>query len=274
MAASLSTYAMQAPYAGHLVPPALGGVLLVSVRVAAVFLMTPILYGITMPAVVRAMLVLGLSLSIGAGLASPPTPMVDSDLALAMFGEAALGAVMALGVLLAFAAFSTAGRLLDVQIGFGMPQVLDPVTHRQLPILNSLFDQLAVVVFFVANGHHALLRGIAYSLERFPPGRPWPLGAMLPEVTRQLAGLFTLGFALAAPVVFCILLTEIALGILSRSMPQMNMFAMGIPVKIVVGLAALVWWQAGIGAVMMRVYASIYAGWSALFQAASPAAGG
>ncbi len=270
----MSTYASAAPAAEFLVAPQLAGVMLVSVRLAALFLMTPILYGITMPAVVRAMLILGLSLALAAGLAVRPAPLPAGTLAAAMLGEAALGALMALGILMAFAVFSMAGRLLDVQIGFGIPQVLDPVTRRQLPILTSLFDQMAVVVFFVTNGHHALLRGLAYSLERFPPGQPWPMAAMMPAVIKQVAGLFTLGFALAAPVVFCILLTEVALGILSRSMPQMNMFAMGIPVKIVVGLAALGWWQGGIGSVMSRVYASIYHGWDALFQAANQGAGG
>lgn len=274
MSAAWTSYANQAPVSGALVPPALASVMLVSVRLAAVFLMTPILYGITMPAVVRAMLVLGLSVALAAGLAARPAPLPAGELAAAMLGEAALGALLALGILLAFAVFSMAGRLLDVQIGFGMPQVLDPVTHRQLPVLNTLFDQIAVVLFFITNGHHALLRGLAYSLERFPVGQPWPLEAALPLVLRQVSGMFTLGIALAAPVVFCILLTEIALGILSRSMPQMNMFAMGIPVKIVVGLAALGWWQGGIGAAMSRVYASIYAGWDALFLLSTRGAGG
>ncbi|SHN18208.1 flagellar biosynthetic protein FliR [Duganella sacchari] len=268
MQALWSSFAVSAPYAGDSVPPALASPLLVSVRLGVVFLMTPMLYAITMPAVVRALLVLGLSLALAGGLAVPSAPLPPGALASAMLGEAALGALLALGVQLAFGAFSLAGRVLDVQIGFGIPQVLDPVTRRQLPILTSLFEQLAVLVFFLTDGHHALLRGLAYSLERFPVGHAWTVAAALPVVLRQVAGLFTLGMALAAPVVFCILLTEIALGILSRSMPQMNMFAMGIPVKIVVGLAALGWWQGGASAAMARIYNSIYTGWDALFLSA------
>lgn len=260
-----------------LLPPFMISVFLVSIRMAAVFLMTPILYGIMLPTTVRVLLVVGLAVALAAGLAQggggqpSASSLHGAGLALAALWELALGATLALGILLAFAAFSMAGRLLDVQIGFGMAQVLDPVTRRQVPILNAVFDQLAIVIFFLLNGHHALLRGLAYSLERFPPGQPWPLPAMLPAVLQQVSGLFTLGFALAAPVVFCILLVEVALGVVSRSLPQMNMFAMGVPVKVVVGLAALALWQSGIGAVMSRVYAAIYSGWGQLFQSAQGA---
>ena len=170
------------------------------------------------------------------------------DLFISMLGELMVGAVMGLSIMLAFAAFSVAGALLDVQIGYGIAQVLDPVTRRQIPILTSAFNQIAVVVFFLVNGHHALMRGLVYSLERFPPGRPWPFAYAMAPIVKQVAGMFTLGFALAAPVVFCILLVEVGLGVLARNLPQMNMFAMGIPVKIIVGLSALSFWMAGAGA--------------------------
>jgi flagellar biosynthesis protein FliR len=91
-------------------------------------------------------------------------------------------------------------------------------------------------------------------------------------VLRQVGGLFSLGFALAAPVAFCILLLELALGVVSRNLPQMNMFAIGIPIKIVVGLAALSLWFAGMGAVMNRIYATIYQTWDQVFLAPGPAA--
>jgi flagellar biosynthetic protein FliR len=178
----------------------------------------------------------------------------------------ALGATLGLGILLAFGAFTVAGHLLDVQIGFGIAQVFDPVSQRQLPILTSAFNQLAVLVFFLVDGHHALLRGITYSLERFPLGGAWIASEAAGAVLRQVGGLFSLGFALAAPVAFCILLLELALGVVSRNLPQMNMFAIGIPIKIVVGLAALSLWFAGMGAVMNRVYVSIYQTWDQVFS--------
>lgn len=252
--------------------PSLVGLL--ALRVAATLLMTPVLYAIPMPASVRMLLVIGISIALAAGLSAPETQFDGwSSLLAAAMSELALGAVLGLGVLLAFAAFAIAGQLLDVQLGFGMAQIVDPVTKRPVPILTSAFGYLAVLVFFLVNGHHALLRGIAYSLERFPVGAAWSVAGAAAPVLKQAAGLFGLGFALAAPVVFCILLVEFALGVVSRNLPQMNMFTMGIPVKIIVGLIALSLWLMGIGGVMTRTYASITEAWEGIFAAASPKTG-
>jgi flagellar biosynthetic protein FliR len=183
--------------------------------------------------------------------------------------EAALGAVLALGIQLAFAAFSLAASLLDLQIGFGMAAVFDPVTKRQLPILTTSMNLLAAVVFLLLNGHHALLRGIAYSLERFPPGRAWAVEPMFAVLMKKVASLFSLGFALAAPVACCLLFVEFTLGVISRNLPQMNIFVVGIPAKIATGMIALAVWYGGAGALMGRVYQSIYSGWDEMFATAT-----
>jgi len=245
-------------------------VFLVATRLATALVMTPVLYAFPMPAIVRVLLVAALAVMLT--LAFPAWRVEANiglgDLFISMLGELMVGAVMGLSIMLAFAAFSVAGALLDVQIGYGIAQVLDPVTRRQIPILTSAFNQIAVVVFFLVNGHHALMRGLVYSLERFPPGRPWPFAYAMAPIVKQVAGMFTLGFALAAPVVFCILLVEVGLGVLARNLPQMNMFAMGIPVKIIVGLSALSFWMAGAGDAMSKVYFSIFKAWEGIFGGA------
>ncbi|ROZ63180.1 flagellar biosynthetic protein FliR [Ramlibacter sp. WS9] len=253
-------------------------IFLLSLRLSAVFLFTPILYAFSVPATARVLIVIGLALGLALGVPSAETrallAMGNGELVAAGITELALGATLALGILIAFASISMAGRLVDVQIGFGMAQVYDPVTQRQVPVLTSAFDKLGVIVFFLLDGHHALLRGIAYSLERFPLGRGWPIESAAPWVIKQMAGLFALGFALAAPVVVCLLLVELALGVVARNLPQMNMFVIGAPIKIVVGLAALSLWFGGVGPAMNRIYGSIYKTWDAVFAAApAPAPG-
>lgn len=258
---------ISSPLALDFSSPWLSTVVLLALRLAAVFMMTPILYAISMPVTVRVFVVLGLSVALASGMPATSLPIATAGAFIeAAAAEIALGATLGLGILLAFGAFTVAGHLLDVQIGFGIAQVFDPVSQRQLPILTSAFNQLAVLVFFLVDGHHALLRGISYSLERFPLGGAWMVSDAAGAVLRQVGGLFSLGFALAAPVAFCILLLELALGVVSRNLPQMNMFAIGIPIKIVVGLAALSLWFAGMGAVMNRIYASIYQTWDQVFS--------
>jgi flagellar biosynthetic protein FliR len=243
------------------------GYFLVALRVAVVLAMTPVLYAMPIPARVRAALVLVLATVLAACLPANEVPQVSDTGALfeSAFSELGLGATLGLGVLLAFSAFAVAGNLLDVQIGFGIAQVFDPVSNRFSPLLVSAFSYAAVVVFFLVDGHHALLRGVAYSLQAFPVGRPWLLQATAVPVLKQAGAVFALGFALAAPVVFCVLLVELALGVVSRNLPQINMLALGIPIKIVVGMAVLSLWFTGMGGATGRIYATIYETWDGIF---------
>jgi flagellar biosynthesis protein FliR len=256
--------------------PWIAAVLLLSARFSAVFLMTPVFHTMPIPITVRLLLVMGLAASLALPFAGNGVPVTSGlgALAASFVREVAIGATLGLGVLMAFSGFAIAGRILDVQVGFGIGQVFDPLTRTQVPVLTSAFGLFGVLLFFLVNGHHALLRGIAYSLERFPIGQPWTIEAVAGPVLRQAAGLFTLGFALAAPVVLCLLLMEFALGVVARNLPQMNMFVLGIPVKIVAGLLALSVWAGGMGEVSLRIYAQIYKTWTAMLDQAPATPGG
>ncbi len=247
--------------------PLAANVLLLSARLAALFLMTPVLYAVPLPPSIRVLLVLGWAAVLALPLAGQPLA-VDGlgGLFGALLREAAVGATLGLGVMMAFAGFTLAGRLLDVQVGFGMGQVFDPLTRTQLPVLTSILGLAAVLLFFLLEGHHMLLRGVAFSLERFPLGQPWSVQGAAAPVLKQAAGLFTLGFALAAPVVLSLLLVEFALGVVARNLPQVNMFVIGMPVKILAGLLALSAWAAGIDGVTRRLQAEIHGSWTALFE--------
>lgn len=247
--------------------PWMTAVVLLATRIAAALLLTPLLYAVKMPAVVRLLMVTGIACVLALPFASRPGVQLDDPAALvaAILREAVVGATLGLGVLMAFAGFSIAGRLVDLQLGFGIAQVFDPQTQARVPILSAIFGLLAVVFFFAVEGHHALLRGIAFSVERFPPGVGLPHTAAAEPLLRQGASLFALGFALAAPVVLGLLLVEFVLGVIARNLPQVNMLLMGVPVKIVAGLFALSIWVGGFGPPARRLYDSIYQAWSAWF---------
>lgn len=244
-------------------------VMLLSVRIASLLLLTPILYAVAMPATVRALVVLGSACVLALPFAGAEAPAVHAvgPLVQAALREAAVGATLGLGVLVAFAGFMLAGQLIDVQAGFGMAQVFDPATRTRVPIISATFGLVAAVFFFLVEGHHALLRGLAFSVERFPVGHGWEGATAAEPLVRQVAGLFTLGFALAAPVVLGLLLVEFALGVMARNLPQMNMLVLGFPVKILAALFALSVWTAGFAAPMARLYSGIYEAWSSWFAA-------
>ena len=241
---------------------------LLATRLGGLLLMTPPIGVRAIPPTVRVALVFALAASLAAVLPPALQPRIGNvgDLIVAVCGELALGLTMALGIAFAFAAFAAGARLLDVQIGFGIGQVFDPVTQQQLPVLSGAVAQLAAVLFFASDAHHAVLRGVSASIERFPPGTAWPLDAAFGPVVHQAAGMFSLGFAIVAPVVFCLALIDLGLGVLARNLPQMNVFVLGVPVKVVAGLAALSIWIAASAGVVHRINTSIFSGWEALFR--------
>jgi flagellar biosynthetic protein FliR len=241
---------------------------LLATRLGGLLLMTPPIGARAIPATVRVAFVVALSALLAGSLpeAMRPTLHGVGDLITGVLSEFALGATMALGISFAFAAFAVGARLLDVQIGFGIGQIFDPITQQQLPVLSGVVSQLALVLFFVSDAHVAVLRGLAISVERFPLGGGWPLADTVGPVIQQTSGAFSLGFAIVAPVVFCLALIDLGLGVLARNLPQMNMFVLGIPVKVLAGLAALSLWVAASAGVMARVNASIFSGWEAMFR--------
>jgi flagellar biosynthesis protein FliR len=242
------------------------GVFLLSLRLGALFALSPIWGVAGGPPALRVLLVLALSAMLYGALPATGArvPIEGAGLAVAAATELAIGAVLAFGVFAAFAAFSLAGKIIDVQSGFGLGNVFDPVTRSQAPVIGTLLNLLAVTLFFAIDGHHALLRGVAFSLEALPLGTlPGALAA--DALVRQFGAMFVLALVLAAPVVFCLLLVEVGLAVLSRSLPQMNVFIVAIPIKIFVGLAMLAASVGYVGPVAARIFASIFRSWEELF---------
>lgn len=262
-------------------PPAwwILAVVLLSLRIGAALLATPMLSYTTVPVTIRILVVVGLSCALGLGIGSDAAARLRLEQVVGSLGalveaaaaEVALGATFAVAIHMAFAAFAIAGRILDVQVGFGLAQVFDPTGNQTLPVLTTVFNQAGALMFFLVNGHHAFMRTLQLSLERFPLGKEWPISGALEPLIKNVSSLFALAFSLAAPVIFCILLVELALGVIARNLPQMNMLTMGTPIKIVVGLVALSLWYIGIGAAMDRVYREIYQTWNVLLASAGHA---
>jgi flagellar biosynthetic protein FliR len=242
-------------------------VLLFSLRVAPLFILAPVLGSAPAPALARAALALGLSAAVvsASGAALDAVPGTLPALLAAAATELVLGAALAFGLAAAFAAFLFAGRLLDLQFGFGIATLVDPSTRAQAPLLGTALHLLAVVLFFVLDGHHMLLRALAFSLERFPPGGS--LAALQPEaVAVQFGVVFSAGLAVAAPALLAVLLLDVAFAVASRTMPQMNVFIISIPFKIALGLAMLALSLPFLAPAMRTAFESVFRYWDALLR--------
>lgn len=233
-----------------------------ALRLGVVLMMTPIFANLAGLVTVRVLLTLSLSTLLVSGLhAALPAPVLDlGPVLLNALAEVVTGITLAFGIFAAFGAFSVAGKILDVQSGFGLGNVYDPVTRAGAPLFATMLNLVAVAVFFGMDAHHALLRGIAFSLRQAPPGSGFH--ALDPEaVIRQFGLMFSLGVALIIPVMLCLLLAETGLAVVSRVLPQMNVFVVGVPVKIVVGLAVFAASMGTLQPLMARVYGSIFTYW-------------
>jgi flagellar biosynthesis protein FliR len=216
--------------------------LLLSVRVAAAMMLAPVFGPTQIPGTVRVLLSLSIGVAIVAALPDAPA-LPDAlgstpRLAAAALGELVIGASLSFGFLAAYAATQVAGRVLDVQMGFGVASVLNPASEGFAPLLGSVFGMAAVAVFLGLDGHHVLVQALALSAHSVPPGAmsytvDWD------AVLKQSGVMFTFGTALAAPVMLALLLADVSMAVLARSMPSLNIFVLSFSLKIVLGLTGL-----------------------------------
>jgi flagellar biosynthetic protein FliR len=242
----------------------LAATLLVAVRLAAATALVPVFGTTRIPAPARVLAVLALSALLVLAIGVPPVmPTSLLGLTVAMAAEALVGAAFALGFAAAYGAADFAGRTLDTQIGFSAAAILNPATQALTPLLGSLMGLLVLAVFLSMDGHLLLLRALSLSLLTTPPGVfagdfDWP------ALWRQSGLTFSFGLALAAPLMFLLMLSDIALAVLARSMPQLNVFMVGFAVKVVLGLMGLAYSVRFLEAVIERLFTRTFLYWQQL----------
>lgn len=242
-------------------------VFLVALRVGVLLMLSPVFTGLAGPVTVRVLFTLGLSAALVAGMGIRPLPVEMSlgAVTLAAIGELLVGATLAFGVYAALGAFSVAGKILDIQSGFGIGNVYDPVTRAGAPLFATMLNLVAVAAFFGMDAHHAFLRGIAFSLQQVGPGAGISTFRIEPVIT-QFGLMFSLGVALIVPVMLCLLLVEVGLAVVSRVLPQMNVFLVIVPVKIFAALSIFALTATTLGPVMAKVFASIFIYWEQVLK--------
>lgn len=240
---------------------------LVALRFGTVLVLAPVLGTLNVPARIRVLFIIGLSALLVAGLRIDPAtlPLTVPSLVLAALSELVIGVLLAFGLFTAFAVFLLAGRIMDIQLGFGVATLIDPTNRTQAPMLGTILNLTAVALFFAIDGHHMLIRGLAFSLEQVPPGTL--VTSLDPAaVVAQFGGMFIYSVAVAAPVLFTILLIDVVLAVLARTMPQMNVFIVSLPLKIFVGLLVLTISVRYMAPLAARVFERLFEYWQLQLQ--------
>ncbi len=240
-------------------------VLLVAVRMGVVFFTTPLYSFAPVPAKVKIVFVIALSaVLVLAG--KPDTSFIDitlGGLALACITELFIAAVLAFGIQATFAAFQWGGRIIDMQIGFSVANIIDPATKTRAPLMGTVFSIMALMVFYSIDGHHFVIRGLAYSLKMIPPGAAFAVkDPML--VIGQFGAIFSFGLMAVAPVVFSLTMVDFVIAIAAKTMPQMNVFFVGLPLKIFVGLAMFALTIKYMLPLFERIFSSMFQYWDSV----------
>ena len=165
------------------------------------------------------------------------TPASTILFAMTVVKELFVGWLIGLVGYITLAAINAAGKIMDMQVGFAVVTMMDPTTQQQTGLLGNFLYNLTIIYFLVTNGHHVILSALAESF-RIIPLNSMVWNDSLPLLMNDLtAGIFLNGMKIAMPVTFAILLTNVGLGILARTMPQMNIFVVGIPMQLMIGMS-------------------------------------
>ncbi|MGB9866843.1 MAG: flagellar biosynthetic protein FliR [Bacillota bacterium] len=171
------------------------------------------------------------------------------QLAMLVAGEVALGLVLAFAPALCLSAVTSAGWLVDHSMGVGVVNVIDPMYGTAAPLMGNYLSLLTLALWFGCNGHHVLLLALGESFRVVPPGgiSQLRIAELLKVMVGLIASATAASFSLALPAIGVALLVDIWLGILSRSFPQVNAFIIGIPMKTLAVLVALLLWGPALG---------------------------
>ncbi|MGE4554329.1 MAG: flagellar biosynthetic protein FliR [Desulfovibrionaceae bacterium] len=221
----------------HYDPAQFMSFLLTLFRISIVLFMLPFFGGQNVPATVRAALLLVLTVCLWPALSFPATLMPGNlwDVAIMFAGELILGLVMGMMVNFLFAAVQTGGQLIGFMMGLSMVNVMDPLTGISEAVTSHFLYMVTMLVFFALGGPYFLLSALAQSFELVPPGGIL-LNADVTHTILDFSGqIFILAVKIAAPIIAAIFLVDLALALVSRAAPQMNVLMLGFPVKISVG---------------------------------------
>lgn len=215
--------------------------LLIFVRVSGIFTTAPVFGGRNVPVLIKAGMSLIFAVLLLPALSQHITVIPGSLFLyiLLVLKEYLVGLIIGFTASLLFSAVQMAGHLIDTQIGFGMVNVLDPLFGQQVPLIGNFKYILALLVFLATNGHHLLIYGFMASFQVVPVTHVMFHATLSALLVDMIGGFFVIAFKISLPVIVTLLLMDVGMGILARTMPQMNIFIIGMPAKIILGLFIL-----------------------------------
>jgi len=216
--------------------------LLALTRISGVFFLAPVLGSRNIPSQVKVGLALMTTIAILPFIQNPNIDQSISiiDFSLLIAKELTVGAIIGFTATLIFMGFLVAGQIIDFQMGFGMVNVIDPLSNMSVSLIGQFKNLLAIIVFLAINGHHFLLTALAKSFDIVPLTAFALTASVTDNFIGMVVNMFIIGLKIGGPAIAVLLITDLSLGIVARTVPQMNVFIVGIPLKITVAFITLI----------------------------------
>jgi len=210
-------------------------------RTGALIMTVPVFGHVSIPKMLRVLFIILLSLILFPLSFVPDigTPSTVLGLVMVILSEFAVGFLMGFTVVLIFAAVQFAGHVIGLQMGLAVANVIDPMSAGQISIIAQFYYMLSLLLFLLVNGHHMVIHALVRSFELVPVGGAVFGGGIQEFIIDLTFMVFVTGIKLAAPVIVTLYIINMVLGIVARTVPQMNVFIVGFPLAIGVGMAII-----------------------------------
>ncbi len=223
---------------------------LVLSRVSGLITIAPIFGSRDVPARVRALLAVALALLITPSQVehTPDSLGTGSDFVIAAAGELAIGLLLGLGILVLLTGIQLAGQMISQLSGMALADVFQPGLDTRMPVISQLLVQVTLAIFLLVGGHRMVMAGLLETFGAVPPGTGMAYRPVVTVLTTLLEQSFTLAVRTAAPAMTALLLATLLLGLVSRTLPQINILVVGFSINsivtlvmILLSLAAIAW---------------------------------
>jgi flagellar biosynthetic protein FliR len=220
-----------------------GGFILVLARVSPLFMLAPLFSSKLLPMRARSIVAVALTVGIApialhaSGQGHIPTDALGFSGLLLKELLVGVGFAFALGAL--FAAVNTAGTMVDALVGFSFGSLVDPITGNQGGTLAQVYSMVGLAIFVAINGDSWVIQGLARTYDAVPLLSAPDVRTLVQGAELAFSSVFGAALQICAPVVLAMLLTDVAFGLVAKMMPQLNVFAVGFPAKVTVGIVVI-----------------------------------
>lgn len=218
------------------------GLMLVFLRITTFFFVVKVFYPKGTPNALKIALGMVISFFIVQGIDTSGVLKISDNYSLivCIVSEILSGLVLGFATQIIFEMAKMAGALIDAQIGLSMMNLMDPITGTNVTLLSNLTYYVTCVLFFIVNGHHVLIKCLVSSFDVVPITASISYENIFESVFKIFVNYFQIGVRIAIPIIFIVLLTDICMALISRTVPAINVMILGMPVRMVVGLVVFV----------------------------------